>query len=36
MKLMINELASINLFVIWIIIIGGYAFLRYVKRKLAE
>jgi len=32
MNYMVKELASVNLFIIWVIIIGGLAFLKVVKR----
>ncbi len=34
MNLMINEFAFSNLFIIWLIILGGFAFLKIVKRRL--
>lgn len=36
MNFMVKELASVNLFVIWLLIIGGLAFLKVVKRHLEE
>lgn len=36
MNSMVKELASVNLFVIWVIIVGGLAFLKVVKRHLEE
>ncbi len=36
MNLMIREFAFSNLFIIWLIIIGGFAFLRIVKRQLED
>jgi hypothetical protein len=36
MNVIINEFAFSNLFIIWVIIIGGFAFLRIVKRKLED
>jgi hypothetical protein len=33
---LVNEFAFSNLFVIWLIILGGVAFLRVVKRKLED
>jgi len=34
MNLMIKEFAFYNLFIIWLIIFGGFAFLKVLKRKL--
>ena len=34
MNLWMRELATINLFVIWVIIIGAFAVLRVVKNRL--
>jgi hypothetical protein len=34
MNLWMRELATINLFVIWLIIIGAFAVLRVVKNRL--
>ena len=34
MSLMIREFAFYNLFIIWLIIFGGFAFLKILKRKL--
>jgi len=34
MSLMIKEFAFYNLFIIWLIIFGGFAFLKILKRKL--
>jgi hypothetical protein len=34
MNLMTKELASINFFIIWVIIFGGLLFLRIVKNRL--
>ena len=36
MNVMLNEFAFSNLFIIWVIIIGGFAFLRILKRKLED
>jgi len=36
MNLMIREFAFSNLFIIWLIIIGGFAFLRIVKKRLED
>jgi hypothetical protein len=36
MSLMIKEFAFSNLFIIWLIIFGGFTFLRIVKKKLEE
>ena len=36
MNFMLKELASVNLFVIWLVILGGFAFLRVVKRRLED
>jgi hypothetical protein len=36
MHLMIRELASINLFVIWLILVGAFAFLKMVKNHLQD
>jgi hypothetical protein len=33
---MIREFAFSNLFIIWLIIIGGFAFLRVVKKRLED
>jgi hypothetical protein len=33
---MIKEFAFSNLFIIWLIIIGGFAFLRVVKKRLED
>jgi hypothetical protein len=33
---MMKELASVNLFVIFLVIMGGFAFLRIVKRRLED
>lgn len=34
MSLMIREFVFYNLFIIWLIIFGGFAFLKILKRKL--
>jgi hypothetical protein len=36
MNMMIKEFATVNLFIIWVIIFGGFAFLKILKRKLEE
>jgi hypothetical protein len=36
MSLMIKEIAFSNLFIIWLIIFGGFAFLKIVKRRLED
>ena len=36
MNVMVNEFAFSNLFIIWLIIIGGFAFLRILKRRLED
>jgi hypothetical protein len=36
MNLMVKEFAFSNLFIIWLIIIGGFAFLRIVKKRLED
>ena len=36
MSVMMKELASVNLFIIWLVIIGGFAFLRIVRRRLED
>jgi len=36
MNSMIKELASINFFIIWLIIFGGILFLRVVKNRLED
>jgi hypothetical protein len=36
MSVMIKELALYNLFIIWIIIFGGFAFLKILKRQLED
>jgi hypothetical protein len=36
MSLMIKELAFSNLFIIWLIIFGGFAFLKILKRQLED
>jgi hypothetical protein len=36
MNLMIKELAFYNLFIIWLIIFGGFGFLKILKRKLED
>ncbi len=32
----LDEFAFSNLFIIWLIVVGGFAFLRVVKRKLED
>ena len=34
MNVWVRELASINFFVIWLIVVGAFAFLRLVKNRL--
>jgi len=36
MNLLIKELASVNFFIIWLVIIGGFAFLKIVKSRLKD
>ena len=36
MDTMIKEVASINLVVIWLVILGGVAFVKIVKKRLDE
>jgi hypothetical protein len=36
MSLMIKELASVNLLLIWLIILGGFAVDKIVKRRLED
>jgi hypothetical protein len=36
MNPMIGEFATVNLFIILVIIFGGFAFLKILKRKLEE
>jgi len=36
MSMMIKELALSNLFIIWLIIFGGFAFLKILKRQLED
>ena len=36
MNVMVNEFAFSNLFIIWLIIIGGFAFLRILKRRFED
>ena len=36
MNLMIRELASINFFIIWLVIVGAFAFLKIVKNRLED
>jgi hypothetical protein len=36
MAAIINEFALSNLFIIWLIIFGGFAFLRIVKKQLED
>ncbi len=33
---LVNEFALSNLFIIWLIILGGFAFLRVVKKRLED
>ncbi len=32
----LNEFAFSNLFIIWLIVVGGFAFLRVVKKRLED
>ena len=34
MNVAVRELATINLFLIWVVVIGGFAFLKIVKNHL--
>lgn len=34
MNVLIHEFASVNLIIIWLIILGGFAFAKVVKRQL--
>jgi hypothetical protein len=36
MNFMVRELATINLFIIWLILIGAFAFLKIVKNHLQD
>jgi hypothetical protein len=36
MNLIVKEFASANLFVIWIIILSGFVFLRIVKKRFED
>jgi hypothetical protein len=36
MNLLIKDLASINFFIIWLIIVGAFAFLKIVKNHLED
>ena len=36
MSLMVKELAFSNLFIIWLIIFGGFAFLKIVTKRLED
>jgi len=36
MNMMIKELASINLFLIWLIILGGFVAIRIVKKRFED
>lgn len=36
MNVMIKELASINFFIIWLIIFGGILFLRIIRNRLED
>ena len=36
MNVLIHEFASVNLIIIWLIILGGFAFLKIVKRQLED
>jgi hypothetical protein len=33
---LVNEFAFSNLFIIWLIVLGGFAFLRIVKKRLED
>ena len=33
---LVNEFALSNLFIIWLIILGGFAFLRIVRKRLED
>ncbi len=33
---LLNEFAFSNLFIIWLIVVGGFAFLRVVKKRLED
>ncbi len=32
----LNEFAFSNLFIIWLVVLGGFAFIRVVKKKLED
>lgn len=36
MDILIKELATLNLFIIWLIIFGGFAFLKIIKRNFLD
>ena len=36
MNIMAKELASINFFIIWLIILGGFLFLKVLKNRLED
>ena len=36
MNLMVNQLASVNLFVIWLVVLGAFVFLKVIKNHLEE
>jgi hypothetical protein len=36
MNLWVRELATINFLVIWLIIVGAFAFLKFVKNRLED
>ena len=36
MNMMIKELASVNLFLIWLIILGGFVVLKIVKKRFED
>ncbi len=36
MDILMKELATFNLFIIWLVIFGGFAFLKIIKRNLFE
>ena len=33
---LLKELATLNLFIIWIIVFGGFAFLKIIKKNFLE
>lgn len=36
MDILLKELATLNLFIIWLIVFGGVAFLKIIKKNLLE